>query len=130
MPSGTQDWSGPAVPATVALLRNALAEFAAAEGLSGLGLADLRICVSEAVTNAVVHAYRDGRARGTVSITAERQAGELLVTVHDDGMGFSPRADSPGGGRGLAVIVALSSTLSIDTSPGGGTALSMAFPMS
>jgi anti-sigma regulatory factor (Ser/Thr protein kinase) len=66
----TQDWSGPAIPATVALLRNALADFAAAEGLSGLGLADLRVCVSEAVTNAVMHAYRDDRARGTISITA------------------------------------------------------------
>ena len=125
----TQDWSGPAVPATVASMRNALAKFAAAAGLSGLGLADLRVCVSEAVTNAVMHAYRDGRARGTISITAERRADELIVRVQDDGMGFEPRSDSPGAGRGLAIIFALSSTVSIDTSPGGGTALAMAFPV-
>lgn len=124
-----QRWSGPAVPATVALLRNALSEFAAGEGLSGIGLADLRTCVSEAVTNAVVHAYRDDRARGTISITAHRDASELLVTVHDDGMGFTPRLDSPGVGLGLPTIVALARTMSIGASPAGGTAVAMAFPL-
>jgi hypothetical protein len=44
-------------------------------------------------------------------------------------MGFSARSDSPGSGRGLAIIVALASTMSIDTSPGGGTTLAMAFPL-
>ena len=35
----------------------------------------LRACVSEAVSNAVVHAFRDGRPAGTITVSAEQRAG-------------------------------------------------------
>jgi anti-sigma regulatory factor (Ser/Thr protein kinase) len=127
VPRTNRAWSGPAEAATVARLRNALAEFAAGEGLSGIDLSDVRTCVSEAVTNAVVHAYRDGRPPGTVTVSARRCREDLLVTVHDDGMGFAPRLDSPGLGLGLPTIGTLSRAMSINNPPSGGTTLNMAF---
>lgn len=122
-----QHWSAPAEPASVGHLRRAIAEFAADGGISGVGLDGLRTCASEAVTNSVVHAFRDGRGPGTISVSAEFLAGELVLTVSDDGMGFSPRTDSPGLGLGIPTIGALSNSMSIGTSDSGGTEVSMAF---
>ena len=120
-------WSGPAEPASVARLRNALAEFAASGGLTGLRLSDVRTCVSEAVTNAVVHGYRDGRAPGTINVRGELGVDDLTVTVSDDGAGFAPRSDSPGLGLGLPMIGALTTSMSILASASGGTEVCMAF---
>jgi serine/threonine-protein kinase RsbW/stage II sporulation protein AB (anti-sigma F factor) len=110
-------------------MRTQLAEFAAGEGLAGVALSDLRTCVSEAVTNAVVHAYRDGRVAGTVTVSVQRHRDDLLVTVHDDGMGFAPRPDSPGLGLGLPTIGRLCDSMSISGSAVGGTDVCMGFAL-
>ena len=81
-------------------LRHAAAQFAEGAGFSGARLDDVRACVSEAVTNVVVHAFAGARATGTVTVTAELDADELLLRVSDDGAGFRPRTDSPGLGLG------------------------------
>jgi anti-sigma regulatory factor (Ser/Thr protein kinase) len=120
-------WSGPAVAVTVGDLRHAVADFAASGGVSGVSLSDVRICTSEAVTNSVVHAFRDGRAPGTITVSAEFRVDRLLVTVSDDGMGLLPRSDSPGLGRGISTMGALSTSMSFATSTGGGTEVCMAF---
>jgi serine/threonine-protein kinase RsbW/stage II sporulation protein AB (anti-sigma F factor) len=68
------------------------------------------LAVSEAVTNAVVHAYRDrhpGAESGQVRITVTVEDGELLVVVSDEGMGLAPRLDSPGAGLGLPLMATL-----------------------
>jgi anti-sigma regulatory factor (Ser/Thr protein kinase) len=119
-------WSGPARPVIVAHARQAVAAFAAA-GLSEARSDDLRICVSEAVTNAVVHAFRDGQLDGTITISAEFGRDALTVTVADDGVGFRPRSDSPGVGLGLPTISALADSLTVVTRPRGGTEVSIAF---
>ncbi|HEX6025577.1 MAG TPA: ATP-binding protein [Solirubrobacter sp.] len=121
------NWSGPAEAASVGRLRNALAEFAADGGLTGLRLSDVRTCVSEAVTNAVVHGYRDGRQPRTINVSGELGEDDLMVTVSDDGAGFAPRLDSPGLGLGLPMISALTSSMSILASASGGTEVCMAF---
>ncbi len=122
-----RQWSAPAQPEQVGRLRAEVAKFAAAGGASGVQLGDLRSCVSEAVTNAVVHAFRDGRPAGAVAVAAELADGELTVTVSDDGMGFMPRADSPGIGLGLPTITTLCSSMTIGPSSDGGTEVSMTF---
>jgi len=57
------------------------------------------LIVNELVTNAVKYGF-PGEAQGTVTVTLKRVAGELRLTVADDGQGFDPRgADSGLGGR-------------------------------
>jgi len=57
------------------------------------------LIVNELVTNAVKYAF-PGEAKGTVMVTLKRGAGELRLTVADDGQGLDPRrADSGLGGR-------------------------------
>ncbi len=124
-----QQWSAPAEPATVGRLRRAISAFAAGGGVSGAGLDDLRTCASEAVTNSIVHGFRDGRPPGTIDVSAEFRGEELVVVVSDDGMGFTPRTDSPGLGLGIPTIGALSGSMSIGVSPSGGTQLCMAFAL-
>jgi len=90
----------PAVPKSVPRARRAIA--AMLEGLD-VDLWPVGLVVSEAVTNVVLHAYRD-REPGRVRMEATVADGLLTVVVADDGIGMSPRADSPGLGVGLVLI--------------------------
>jgi anti-sigma regulatory factor (Ser/Thr protein kinase) len=59
------------------------------------------VAVSEAVTNAVEHAYEG--AAGHVELIARKTSGRLTITVRDHGSWHRPRR-SVGGGRGLGLI--------------------------
>lgn len=87
--------------------------------------ADVKLAVSEAVGNAVLHAFRD-RPPGTVTVSAALNRGRLLITVADDGSGMRPNLDSPGLGLGLSLITKLASDVRFD-SDSGGTTVSMSF---
>ena len=92
-------------------------------------MADLKVAVSEAVTNAVVHGY-PGREPGTVTVlvTIDDAAALLTVTVTDDGGGVRPRPDSPGLGLGLPLMTTLAKTAKFTAGPGGiGTRVRMTF---
>jgi anti-sigma regulatory factor (Ser/Thr protein kinase) len=121
------EWSAAARPLTVREMRHAVAAVAEGAGLSGSVLDDVRTCVSEAVSNAVVHAFPDGRAPGTITVRVEVHADELVVFVHDDGIGFRPRTDSPGLGLGVPTITALAHSMTITVAAGSGTEICMAF---
>ena len=127
----TATWSIPAEPHEVPRLRSAVAAYAAEQDVFEPPINDLRLAVSEAVTNAVVHAFRQGTpGKVDVSMTVDHQASEVRVLVADDGMGMVPRPDSPGHGLGLPMIATLSHTMEIRTPPGGrGTELSMTFAL-
>jgi anti-sigma regulatory factor (Ser/Thr protein kinase) len=76
----------------------------------------VELAVSEAVTNAVVHAYRDRAGDGTddrFEVRLKTDAEGVWIIVVDDGVGMSPRADSPGLGLGLSVIAELTDQLLI-----------------
>jgi anti-sigma regulatory factor (Ser/Thr protein kinase) len=62
------------------------------------------IVISEAVTNAVVHAYRDREHPGRVHVSASLDDRGVEVSVDDDGLGMHERADSPGVGLGLPLM--------------------------
>src|SRR4051812_34854666 len=62
------------------------------------------VVVSEAVTNAVLHAYRDRERPGEVHVSAHLHAEGLEVAIADDGVGLRPRPDSPGVGLGMPLI--------------------------
>lgn len=117
----------PAVPASVPRLRAAVADFVAAAGVREPQLAAVKLAVSEAVTNAVVHAYADADAPGDVHVQTFVHGDTLYVTVSDDGAGIMPRLDSPGLGVGLPFIAETADTLDIATTDAGGTELRMSF---
>jgi serine/threonine-protein kinase RsbW len=67
---------------------------------------DVKLAVSEACANVVMHAYAGGEP-GELVVEAE-PAGDLLrIVVRDEGHGLKPRPDSPGAGLGLPLIAAL-----------------------
>jgi anti-sigma regulatory factor (Ser/Thr protein kinase) len=114
-----------ASPAAVPGVRRAVVDFAELHGI-GRG-PDIALAVSEAVTNAVLHAYRDG-ASGEVRIVACAEPESLVVVVRDYGCGMTPHADSPGLGLGLSVIGHLTTEMNIERpDTGGGMRLRMHF---
>ncbi len=117
----------PAEPDSVALARHALSTFAATFGADDRQLQSVRLAVSEALTNAVLHAYRD--TAGEVQMTAARVADELWILVCDDGCGLEPRPDRPGLGLGLALISQVSEEMSVGPRAGGGTEVRMRFAL-
>ncbi len=126
MPPVVHDY--PARPEAVARARRDVAQAAGELGVDPGRLADLLLAVSEAVTNAVLHAYRD-RAPGGVRLELRREGDEVRVTVADEGAGMRPRPDSPGLGLGLPLIARLSASLEVATGETGGTRLCMSFPV-
>ncbi len=104
----------PAVPQSAAQARRAVAGM-----LGGLDvdLWPVRLVVSEAVTNVVLHAYRD-REPGRLRLQATLADRLLTVVVTDDGIGMAPRADSPGVGVGLVVIRRLAEDVAVETDRG------------
>jgi serine/threonine-protein kinase RsbW len=51
----------------------------------------LMLCVSEAVTNGMLHGNKMDESK-TVHLTAKAKKGEVIVTVQDEGKGFDPDA--------------------------------------
>jgi anti-sigma regulatory factor (Ser/Thr protein kinase) len=118
-----------AVPASVPALRGAVAEFIIGAGIDEPLLTAVKLAVSEAVTNAVLHAYVGARRPGAVHVSAWLGRDDLHVEVSDDGAGMMPRIDSPGLGVGLPFIADTADTLDIGTSPRGGARLRMTFAL-
>jgi anti-sigma regulatory factor (Ser/Thr protein kinase) len=115
----------PAVPASIRKAREAAAS--AVSGLRDGRLADdVRLCVSEAVTNVVRHAY--GRQRGDVEVVVERNDGEVSVLVRDDGKGMTKsEREGRAGGYGLKIIEKVAAHHEIRTSPRSGVEMEMVF---
>lgn len=87
----------------------------------------LALAVTEAVTNAVVHAFV-GRAPGRIELFIVPEPDAVVIAVRDDGRGLTPRHDSPGLGLGLPMIGRLCAHLEIGPGPGGaGTDVRMRF---
>ena len=116
-----------AEPLAAVRARHAATDFARKHGAADQTVDDIALAVSEAVTNAVVHGYRDRPTPGDITMSIRRDGHYLVVLVCDDGVGISPRRDSPGLGIGLALIGQLTESLQIRDRHGGGAELSMRF---
>ena len=131
--------SYPAVAESVPVARDALARLARAAGAPEDRVEAVRLAASEALTNAVVHAYGDGPdgghvsaavygdAPGQVHATAAANEGELWLLIADDGCGLSTRTSRPGLGMGLALIACMADYLEVAKRAGGGTEVRMRF---
>ena len=113
-----------AVPESVPVARHVVAGFA--EECEGEA-EHVALATTEAVTNAVIHAYRD-RESGPVRLCAMLEGGDLVVTVRDEGVGMQANSDSPGMGYGLSLISALTKTIRFSSSQGKGLEVAMRFP--
>src|SRR5579884_3584838 len=128
LPGDTFTASYPAVPASVATARNALTSFAHDAGATEEQLQAIRLAASEAITNAVMHAY-DLADRGEVNVSASYIEDELWLLIGDAGHGIRPRTNSPGLGLGLALIAQLADEFQILSRGSGGTELRMRFDL-
>ena len=117
----------PARPESVTEARRAATLWASEIGADEERQCDIALAVSEACTNAVIHAY-DEREPGRFRVCVERADGTVRVVVTDWGRGMRPRFDSPGLGLGLPVITRVASSLEVRVREGEpGTTLVMAF---
>jgi anti-sigma regulatory factor (Ser/Thr protein kinase) len=116
-----------ALPDSVPQARRALQDFAIEAGASADQVDAVRLASSEAVTNAVLHAYGDDP--GKVYITAALVSDELWILIADDGCGLEPQTGRPGLGLGLGLIAQASDHLTIVPRAGGGTEVHIRFDL-
>jgi anti-sigma regulatory factor (Ser/Thr protein kinase) len=107
----------PAEPQSVSVARRAVLE-----ALRGIAVDRdaIGVVVSEAVTNAVLHAYRHVEHPGEVHVSARSDEDGVEVSVTDDGLGLRPRHDSPGVGLGMPLIADLADRVVITSTGAGG----------
>jgi anti-sigma regulatory factor (Ser/Thr protein kinase) len=116
-----------AEPASVPELRTVTREYAALLSLEPQLTYEVCLAVTEAVTNAVLHAFVD-RAPGTITLIAEPADRQVVFSVRDDGRGLTPRMDSPGLGLGIPMLGRLCAHFDVGPGPGGtGTEVRMVF---
>jgi serine/threonine-protein kinase RsbW len=117
-------------PQTIGELRRELAGYAEEAGASDAAREAVALAVSEALTNAVVHAYRD-REPGPIIVEAWTDGdGHLLVVVCDEGSGMVPRTDSAGLGVGLSVMAQMADDVRVATlQDTSGTRVSLRFSL-
>lgn len=120
--------NAPAEPASVPLLRREVVGFMVDNEVCAERTEDIRLAVSEALSNAVLHAYRSEDPPGDVQVSAARRDHCVEVVVRDSGRGMSPRSDSPGLGLGLPVIAEMTDCFEIEhLADMPGTAIRMRF---
>jgi anti-sigma regulatory factor (Ser/Thr protein kinase) len=114
----------PAVPEAVPAARHAVSDFAESHDAD---VAGVKMAVSEAVGNAVRHAFLTRTEPGSIWVRAKRTGESLIVVVEDNGSGVEPRIDSPGLGLGIPIIESVSEALTIERRRGGGARVVMRF---
>jgi anti-sigma regulatory factor (Ser/Thr protein kinase) len=115
----------PARAENVAVVRHAFGGLGEAIPVSEQLLSDIKLAVTEACTNVVIHAYPD--TEGPMEVRAVLGEHELSIVVRDEGRGVVPRADSPGLGLGLPLIATLTESLELGTGEDAATEVRMTF---
>ncbi len=118
----------PACAENVGVVRHVLGGVAEALRLDAELLDDIRLAVSEACANAVIHAYA-GEGSGFIDVDLHTAPSELEVVIRDHGTGMAPRTDSPGLGVGLPLMASLAGSMELLSPPGGGTEVRMRFAL-
>lgn len=111
----------------LSLVRLALSGLATDAGAPEEIVADLKLVVTEACTNAIQHAYRGGDGADEIVVRYTLEEGDLSIDVEDTGCGFSledpplneRNGDGPGNGLGLMIIRELTDTSEVVSGPTG-----------
>ena len=121
-------WELPPDPHHIGAVRRQVASFAARAGMPATALTDLQVAVSDAITNAVIHAEGE-RDTSRVCVAAEELGDELVVRVREDGRQPAAWPDCVGLGPRLSMIAALAQVFRGRRCEGGATELSMHFAL-
>ena len=118
-------WRLPAIPGSVPSLRRKLLE-----AISGRGFDEhaVGLAATEALTNAVRHAYPG--SQGPVTLSVKQAADQLVVVVADEGIGARsvPARSRPERGRGMGLLLLRELCTVARVEPGSsGTVVTMAF---
>jgi anti-sigma regulatory factor (Ser/Thr protein kinase) len=119
----------PARAENIALIRHAFGALGEALGVDEELLSDVRLAVTEACSNVVVHAYAD-EDPGPLEVLATLQDETLTVVVRDEGPGIAPHPDSPGLGLGLPLIASLAESVQLGRDERERTEVCMTFSLS
>lgn len=125
----------PSLSVNEGFARSAAAAFAAMLNPTIDELSDLRTAVSEAVTNAIIHAY-ENRGDGVVTLRCEISEGAIAVTVKDTGCGikdidlarrpfYTSKPELERSGMGFAVMEAFTDEMSVLSQLNKGTTVTM-----
>lgn len=127
--------SFPSLSVNEGFARSAVAAFCSQINPTATDIADIKCAVSEAVTNCIVHAYRD--QVGEVYITAELYEESLVkVVVKDKGCGisdvqmarrplFTTDAEGERSGMGFTVMESFTDKMLVRSKIGKGTTVTM-----
>jgi serine/threonine-protein kinase RsbW len=127
----TARWSFEATRVAPGKGRQVIREFALPAEPTEHALGSIAVCVSEAMTNVVMHAYRDRDtdSPGQIDVEAELEDDSLTVRISDQGHGLEPRLDSPGLGLGFPLISQFAVSSDIASPEQGGTEIVMRFDL-
>ena len=123
-----------AIPENVGFIRNVVASFAVPVDPSLETISDIKTAISEAVTNAVVHGYKN--REGDVSVDAEIIDTKLYIKISDTGVGidnvekamedfFTTEKEDERSGLGFTIMKTYMDTLKVESKIGAGTAVFM-----
>jgi len=121
------------IPANVAFARVTVAAFASQIDYTLSDLEEIKVAVSEAVGNSIIHGYENAPDR-FVRIYATLTADTLEIRVEDDGRGIEDigkalqpafSTDAERLGLGFVFMHSFMDSLKVDSTPGRGTIVTM-----
>ena len=127
----------PALSVNEAMARAAVAAFVSQLDPGVTEIADIKCAVSEAVTNAIVHGYRDAAETGSIAITVTILAGRAVrIEIKDKGCGipdvgqarrplYTTDAAGERSGMGFTVMESFTDALKVTSKVGQGTTVTM-----
>ncbi|HWQ77378.1 MAG TPA: anti-sigma F factor [Anaerovoracaceae bacterium] len=115
--------------------RVAVAAFASSLDPTVEELTEIKTAVSEAVSNAVIHAYPDGDGMVTVECTIDGDR-RVIIIVSDNGIGiedvelareplYTSKPGEERSGMGFTVMESFMDRLEVESTPGEGTRVTM-----
>lgn len=114
----------PAKPEYITLCRLALTGLSQLRSIGDDTMADLKLALTEAVSNSVRHAYGPN-GDGSVDVRYELHPDRLGIEIVDDGEGFDPEREEQQhgdelseGGLGIAIIKSIADEFELRTRPG------------
>jgi serine/threonine-protein kinase RsbW len=122
----------PAQPSQIPAIRKAVAQIARQRGAAPPTIVQITLAVSEAATNVILHAYREGgkTADSDVRVVVRAKDDSCLdIRVRDRGIGPLRRSDSPGLGLGLGLMAHDADAFEIRAMPEGGTEVVLRFDL-